>query len=37
MTPDRHIFVEHTPSWDHQLGALPRLTGAELVAFRERS
>lgn len=33
---DRHIFVDHRPSWDRDLDARPQLTGRELRELRER-
>ena len=35
IRPDRHIFVEHRPSWTPRGDALPQLTKAELVALRK--
>lgn len=36
VTPDRHIFTEHTASWAWTDDGLPRLTGAEIHALRAR-
>jgi hypothetical protein len=35
IRPDRHIFVEHRPSWTPRGDALPQLTKTELVALRK--
>jgi len=34
IRPDRHIFVEHDPSWDRDLDGLPRPTEDELRTLR---
>jgi len=37
LMPDKHIFVELTPEWDHISDDLPQLTFQELLRFRTES
>ena len=36
LIPERHIFVEHLPSWDRIADDLPQLTREELVTLRKQ-
>lgn len=36
LVPDRHIFVEHVPEWDHLTDELPRLTREDVINHRSK-
>ena len=37
IKPDKHIFVEHTPAWDHIYDDLPTYTMTELIDLRRNN